>query len=159
MSRPNSRRPRAKSTGRRRLTEGEFAALQANIARTQGRTDADAAPGKAAPESKFGNKRVTIGAREFASMREANRFVALSAMQDAGDIRDLHCQVRFELAPAADLGGKRKKPALRYFADFAYVIVATGERVVEDAKGAQTKEYRIKKHLMKTVHGIDIREV
>jgi hypothetical protein len=31
--------------------------------------------------------------------------------------------------------------------------------VVEDVKGAVTAEYRIKRHLMASVHGIEIREI
>ncbi|KVN83465.1 hypothetical protein WJ68_16265 [Burkholderia ubonensis] len=98
-------------------------------------------------------------------MREADRFVLLSAAQDAGEITELRCQVRFVLAPAVDIGEKRKKPALRYFADFVYVVVKTGaygeagQTIVEDSKGCQTRAYRDRKHLMKTVHGITIREV
>jgi hypothetical protein len=158
MNRSHARRLRGKSSTRKRLTEAEFAALQANLAHCRpGRMEAAS---KAEPKAgKYKSKRVTIGERTFASMREADRFLVLSARQDAGEICELQCQVRFVLAPAADIGEKRKKPALRYFADFVYVVVATGERVVEDAKGVQTPEYRTKKHLMKTVHGIDISEV
>lgn len=140
---------------RKRLTEAQFAAMQRNAAARE-RRDEEPVPARG---SKYGNKRVTIGEREFASMREADRYAVLVMQQAAGLIADLQCQVRFVLAPAVDLGGKRKKPALRYFADFVYVIVATGERVVEDAKGMSTPEYRIKKHLMMSEHGLLVQEV
>jgi hypothetical protein len=146
---------------RNRLTEAQFSALQANLARTRGGPMALAEP----KPGKYKSKRVTIGERTFASMREADRFVLLSAAQDVGEICELQCQVRFVLAPAVDIGEKRKKPALRYFADFVYVVCKTGvfgeagQTVVEDSKGVQTRAYRDRKHLMKTVHGIDIREV
>jgi len=57
-------------------------------------------------------------------------------------------------------GEKRAKPELRYFADFTYI--ENGAFVVEDVKSAVTRKlqsYRNKKHLMKTVHDIDIKEV
>jgi hypothetical protein len=78
-----------------------------------------------------------------------------------GEIQDLKCQVKFELAPKVKIEGeKRAKPALRYFADFTYL--SNGKLIVEDVKSAATRKlpsFRNKKHLMKTVHDIDIREV
>lgn len=139
---------------RKRITEAQFAVMQRNAAM---RERAAEEPVPRAP--KYGNKRVTIGERVFASMREADRFAVLSQQQAAGLITGLQCQVRFVLAPAVDLGEKRRKPALRYFADFVYIDVATGEKIVEDAKGMSTPEYRIKRHLMMSEHGLLVREV
>lgn len=50
------------------------------------------------------------------------------------------------------------KPALRYVADFVYWHNQKGCQVVEDSKGHLTDVYRIKRHLMATVHGIEILE-
>lgn len=44
-----------------------------------------------------------------------------------------------------------------YYADFVYT--ENGQNVVEDAKGAKTKEYIIKRKLMLHIHNIRIREV
>lgn len=52
--------------------------------------------------------------------------------------------------------GKAKR-SLIYRADFAYV--ENGSKVVEDVKGKLTEGYKIKRHLMKTVHGIEIKEI
>ena len=115
--------------------------------------------------SKYGNKR-TNG---FQSKREAKRAAALELLQKAGMISGLRTQVPFELAPSVVIQG-RKRPPLRYFADFVYeelervaddLGLANYKRhlIVEDAKGHVTDSYRIKRHLMKSVHGIDIREV
>jgi hypothetical protein len=143
---------------RNRITEAQFAAMQRNAAIRERRADGEP-PAHERTESKYRNKRVVIGERVFASMREADRYAVLAQEQAAGIITGLQCQVRFVLAPAVNLGGKRKKPALRYFADFVYIVVATGEKVVEDAKGVITAEYRIKKHLMMSEHGLLVREV
>ena len=48
---------------------------------------------------------------------------------------------------------------MSYVADFVYSDVRSGETVVEDAKGMHTRDYIIKRKLMRYVHGIKIREV
>lgn len=55
--------------------------------------------------------------------------------------------------------GRCLERACTYVADFVYVDCATGETVVEDAKGVRTKEYVIKRKLMLWVHGIQVKEV
>jgi predicted transcriptional regulator YdeE len=42
-------------------------------------------------------------------------------------------------------------------ADFRYITLPDFAYVVEDAKGHETDVARIKRHLMKSVHGIDVR--
>lgn len=102
-------------------------------------------------KGKFGNEKVFHEGMKFDSKKELRRWLTLVQRQAMGLIRDLRRQVPFVLAEAVDLGEKRKKPAIRYVADFVYVVVATGATVVEDAKSKPTKklpEYRMKKHLM-----------
>ena len=141
------------------MTEAEYAARLARIAAEkeakEGREAKRASPVK---KSKYNNRQVTTGDVTFPSQKEADRYVALLFLKNAGRIRDLRCQVAYELAPSVYLGGKRKKPALRYFADFVYVDVESGVKVVEDVKGMITPVYRIKKHLMATVHQILVHE-
>ncbi len=107
--------------------------------------------------SKFGNKACEVGGQKYRSKREANRHQALMLLAHAGLVENLRREVRFELAPAVKLDGKTK-PALRYFADFVYFDKRLGREVVEDCKGHRTDVYRIKRHLMKSVHGVDILE-
>ena len=92
----------------------------------------------------------------FDSLKERDRYIELELMQKAGLIRNLLTQQAFVLAESVVLDG-RKKPALRYVADFTYFDA--NEFVVEDVKGVKTKEYRIKRHLMKSVLGIEVKEV
>jgi hypothetical protein len=110
-----------------------------------------------ATKSKFHNVRTVVGIEAFASKMEAARYGELLLLARAGEIRDLKRQVAFELAPAVKIGGKLKV-ALRYFADFVYFDARKNQVVVEDAKGALTEVYKIKRHLMKTVHNIEIFE-
>lgn len=114
---------------------------------------------RAAParEPKYKNRKTVVGSETFDSAAEANRYWALCQLQKAGVIRDLARQVMFVLAPRVVIHGKTK-PALRYCADFSYTDTASGQSVVEDKKGALTDVYKIKRHLMKSVHGIDILE-
>ena len=109
--------------------------------------------------SKYNAKKVTLSGITFDSRREADRWLVLTERQKRGEITDLRRQVHFELAPAVILDG-RKKPALRYVADFTYT--ENGAMVIEDVKSAYTRKmptYRIKRHLMKSVLGLDIKEV
>jgi hypothetical protein len=52
----------------------------------------------------------------------------------------------------------RRRPPLKYIADFVFRD-SNGKTVVADAKGVITEGYRIKRHLLKALHGIDILEL
>jgi hypothetical protein len=102
---------------------------------------------------KYGNKPCQIGSEKYRSQREAKRHQDLLVLQKDGIITGLTREVPFVLAPKVKINGEdRARPA-----DFLYTT-AIGQTVVEDAKGMQTPVYRLKKHLMATVHGIHVRE-
>ena len=103
--------------------------------------------------AKYGNTKVNVDGVPFDSKREAARWKELRLMERAGEITALRRQVRFELIPKQD--GER---AVSYVADFVYRDKG-GNEIVEDAKGARTREYIIKRKLMLWRHGIRIREV
>lgn len=109
-----------------------------------------------AKSRKYRNVRVTVGAETFDSKAEARRWQELCLLEKAGRITALIRQPAFELAPSVRFdGAKRATPALRYCADFLYY---EGERqVIEDVKGMQTAVFKVKRHLMLSVHGIEIR--
>ena len=110
---------------------------------------------------KYRNQKVTIDGITFDSKREAGRYQELKALASRNLIEDLRHQVPFELAPGVKFSDEsRKKPALRYVADFAYKL--DGRLIVEDVKSSITAKaaaYRIKRHLMLAVHGIEVQEV
>lgn len=85
------------------------------------------------------------------------RYLDLVELERMGRISELQRQVVYELAPAVVIQG-RKRPALRYVADFVYRD-AEGRQITEDVKGVVTDVYRVKRHLMKSIHGVDIKEV
>ncbi len=106
-------------------------------------------------KSKYGNQKCESGGIKFDSKREMMRWHDLVRMQARGEISELELQVPFVLADPVVIDG-RKRPALRYVADFVYE--QNGETVVEDVKGRVTEGYRIKRHLM-AARGITIKEV
>ena len=114
---------------------------------------------KVAKPSKYKNKKVVIDGITFDSKKEGKRYIDLKLLQRAGQIQDLQMQVVFVLVESVVLDGK-KKPDMRYIADFVYV--QGGLKIIEDVKSLATRKlaaYRQKKHLMMSVHGIEIQEV
>jgi hypothetical protein len=105
---------------------------------------------------KYSNIPTEVDGISFDSRAEARYYLVLKTRMQAGQIADLRRQVTYELAPSVVIGG-RKRPPLRYVADFVWS--EGGKEVVADVKGAVPEAYRIKRHLMKSVHNIDILEI
>lgn len=108
---------------------------------------------------KYGNKKTKVGDIVFDSKREAERWSHLRLLERAGRISELRRQVTYVLAPSVKFAGARSaKPAIRFIADFEYV--EAGARIVEDVKSPATAKlpaFQLKRHLMKHLHGIDVR--
>jgi len=102
--------------------------------------------------SKYHNNKTEVDGEVFDSEKEAKRWIELKMLLKVGEIGLLRRQVEYEL----NEGGTH---SLVYIADFVYMVVKTGETIVEDAKGFLTREYKKKRRLMKKVHGITIKEV
>lgn len=112
-------------------------------------------------KNKYGNKKVKAFGLIFDSQKEYARYQELLLLQRAKAIENLQLQVSFTLVPSVKFSSeKRAKRAICYIADFVYW--QDGKQIVEDVKSSFTREnpvYRIKKHLMMWVHGIEIREI
>ena len=111
--------------------------------------------------SKYHNVKVEVDGITFDSGREAKRYKSLKELQQLGIISDLQLQVLFELCPAQYVQGFDGKlicarRSMKYIADFVYM--RDGSKIVEDAKGYLTPEYKQKKTLMKRIHNIEIKE-
>lgn len=121
-------------------------------------------------KSKYGNKKTKYDGIEFDSKKEMYRYIRLKSMQDEGLISDLRMQASFEIIPAVyeeqqvQLKTKVKtvtkciQKAVYYLADFVYKD-KEGNVIVEDSKGYRTKEYLLKKKMMRAFLGITIKEV
>lgn len=97
--------------------------------------------------SKYGSVR-TNG---FASKKEHRRHQELVLLEKAKAIRDLETQVKYHIFVNGHL-------ICTYIADFRYFDEKLNAVVVEDCKGYRTREYLLKKKLMKAVWNVDILE-
>jgi hypothetical protein len=102
--------------------------------------------------NKYGAVRTEVDGIVFDSKAEARRYGDLKLMEQAGEIRELVLQPRYDLTVQGVTIGK-------YIADFAYIDNKTGARIVEDVKGVKTPLYRWKKRHVKAQYGIDVREI
>lgn len=129
-----------------RVSEEEYKALIK-------RSSWDYSPGLKNPYTsgpKYHNKKITLGDATFDSRAEAQRWLELQALANAGKITNLQRQVEYGITVC----GHR---ICKYVADFVYT--EDGKDVVEDVKGVCTPVYRLKKKLVEAVYGIRIREV
>lgn len=118
-------------------------------------------PSPSRKKSKYGNSSAIVDDLKFDSRKEARRYRELKILEQKGEIQDLQTQYAFVLAESVKFSNEpRRKPAVKYLADFVYI--KDGQKIVEDVKSEATKKlavYRMKKHLMKSVHGIEVVEI
>jgi hypothetical protein len=103
------------------------------------------------PNKFFAKKTIFMGIK-FDSKWEAERYGQLKAMEKAGVVTQFERQVKYELSI-------NDMKICDYVADFRYLLEeenGLSRLVVEDAKGVQTPEFKLKKKMMKAIHGIDI---
>lgn len=105
---------------------------------------------KAKKTSKYNAKKVRIDGILFDSKLEGNRYLELKQLLSLGVVSDLEIHKKYPLI----VNGLE---VTTYEADFVYK--KNGTEVVEDTKGFLTKEYKIKKKLMKAIYNKDIIEV
>lgn len=105
---------------------------------------------------KYRNEKVRLDGFVFASKKEASRFVELRMRQKMGEISGLTVHPRFDLIVNGEKVGV-------YVADFLYFVCHNDIRgsckVVEDTKGYRTRDFILKKKLMKAALGIDVKEI
>lgn len=108
--------------------------------------------------NKYHNRKIVREGETYDSVKEYRRAKELELLEKSGVIKDLKRQVRFEIIPSQrGEDGKVVERAVTYVADFVYF--EDGKLVVEDTKGFRTKDYIIKRKLMRYLLGINIREV
>lgn len=110
---------------------------------------------------KYGNTATNVGGHRFDSRREARRYAQLRLLELAGEITGLELQPEFVLyALALDHDGLIRDLVRvgSYIGDFRYRD-ASGQMIVEDAKGVRTPLYRLKRKIVEAQYGIRIREV
>ena len=122
--------------------------------------------------TKYNAQKCVVDGITFDSRKEANRYCELKLLERGGVISDLQMQVKFVLIPSQYepdtvkvlksgkekvVKGKLIERECSYIADFVYQY--NGNTVVEDSKGFRTKEYIIKRKLLRYKYGIAIQEV
>ena len=100
---------------------------------------------------KYNARKTEVDGIKFDSKMESDRYLQLKQMQEEGIISNLQLQVPIEILPKF-----KKYRALRYIADFVYIL--DGVEVVEDVKGFKTDVYQIKKRLLDQLKGIELNE-
>lgn len=106
-------------------------------------------------QTKYHAVKGTIDGFTFDSQAEGRRYLVLRDRLQRGEIRDL------EPHPPAYRLEVNGVLISRYTPDFRYVVVATGETVVEDVKSSPTKtrDYVMRRKLMLALHGIRVVEI
>lgn len=107
---------------------------------------------------KYGNTKVEVNGEKFDSQKEYRVYLSLLQRLKDGEITALQRQVTYNF-PAINgdvVRYHKSKRALKYIADFVYI--EKGQKVVADAKGFRTREYKIKAALMYSLLGITIKE-
>jgi len=102
-----------------------------------------------ARRNKYNAKKTEIDGFVFDSKKEAQRYQDLMLLERAGEIEVIEIHPFWKLVVNGVLIG-------RYTADFMYR--ENGAVVVEDVKGVRTRDYVLRKKLMKALYGIEIRE-
>lgn len=104
------------------------------------------------PHNKYRAIPTMVDGIRFHSRREAERYGNLKLLLRCKEIANLRLQVEYPIKV-------NDQHVCTYIADFVYDDLATGQEVVEDAKGMSTPVYRLKKKLLKATQGINIIEV
>lgn len=108
--------------------------------------------------SKYNNKKTIVDNIKFDSKAEANRYIELKMLEKARKISDLELQPKFILQEKYINNKGEKIRAITYKADFCYL--EGNKIVVEDVKGVETKEFKIKRKLFENKYrDIDFRIV
>lgn len=94
--------------------------------------------------NKYKNKKVQIDMYVFDSIAESRRYKELALLEKAGEIENLQLQPKFLLQESFKKNGKTYRK-IEYIADFMYE--EKGQVIVEDVKGMETKEFKMKRKL------------
>ena len=94
--------------------------------------------------TKYNAKKTVVNGITFMSKLEAERFQQLLLLERAGEIGELRLQVEFQIFKGgmSDTGEKTKSRF--YVADFVYIDYKEHKLIVEDTKGMETPEFRLK---------------
>ena len=94
---------------------------------------------------KFGNKPTVVNGIKFQSKLESDRFQQLLWLEKAEEITGLVLQPEFQILKGYRVASTGEKVRSRfYIADFMYFDTRLNKWIVEDTKGMETSEFRLK---------------
>ncbi|MQX89155.1 DUF1064 domain-containing protein [Sinorhizobium meliloti] len=118
-----------------RMSAAEFRAIQ--------KADQSETP------SKYRNKKTTVDGIKFDSKREAQIYSSLKQLERAGQVYEVELQKPYALTVNGQL-------VCTYKADFAFYDAIQKRNRVVDIKGVATRDFNIKRKLMRAIYGIDV---
>lgn len=125
-------------------------------ARAEQRKKVLALMAKPQKRSKYRAVRCEVDGETFDSKREMREWLKLKALERRSAIRNLKRQVRYPLEVNGVI-------VATYVSDFewdqGFTSLMNVAHIVADSKGVRTRDYILKRKLMKAIHGIEIREL
>lgn len=119
---------------------------QQHLSRAEGK----ALLAKPKKQAKYRNVSVVIDGIRFASKKEGGYYATLKQREKLGEVSAVEMQTPFALV------GPDGLLISTYKADFCFWDNTQDRFRVIDVKGVETKEFRIKKRLMKSLKGIEV---
>jgi len=104
--------------------------------------------------AKYRNVRTMADGEMFDSKGELAHWNLLLLRQERGEISDLKRQVSYTLCEPVRLPGERRASGVKLRVDYQYI--EGGVLKLEDWKGHETALSRVKRRLMKAIHGLDV---
>ena len=101
--------------------------------------------------TKYHARKTTVNGITFDSRLEGERYQQLMLLEKAGQISSLQLQVEFQVLKGwknPETG--EKIPSQKYIADFVYIDEMENKMVVEDTKGVETADFRLKWNLVRS---------
>ena len=103
--------------------------------------------------TKYHAKKTQVNGITFDSKIEAERYQQLMLLQKAGEIQALHLQPEFQILRGwVDCETGEKIRSRFYVGDFMYIDKECTRIIVEDVKGMETAEFRLKWDLVKSMY-------
>jgi hypothetical protein len=108
---------------------------------------------------KYGNIKTEYDGYVFDSMLEQTRYQQLSVWEMSGEITDLVVHPKYKLLDGVRLPSGKKQQAVTWSADFEYIDVDSGEKIIEDVKSPQTAAkdgFRLRVKMFQLRYGIEV---
>lgn len=103
--------------------------------------------------TKYHARKTEVNGIVFDSKLESERYTQLMLLEKAGEITGLQLQVEFQFLKGWVNPETGEKIKSRYYvADFVYIDNATNKMIVEDTKGMETTEFRLKWVMVKSLY-------